>query len=221
MNLILAILLMGVTFICGYVFNRYTELKRKKESVTTTLIESRLADCSDLTTCNMIYVDLVKYEKGSIPLVTKKSFSMIYQANIRAGIDLSKADVTVSPSTVTITLPETEVQSIEVDTSTLRFYDERLALFNWSNKEDISSAIAAARSRPRSSSICTMRCSRVSFSFCESFKASMTMASPSMSLEAAKRTGMSARWAWSSMRCMMLWRQRCTAPPWSSLSQKS
>ena len=70
---------------------------------------------------------------------------MIYQANIRAGIDLSKADVSVSPSTVTITLPETEVQSIEVDTSTLRFYDERLALFNWSNKEDISAAIAAAR----------------------------------------------------------------------------
>ena len=145
MNLTLALLLMATTFALGYVLNRNLELKRKKESVTTTLIESRLADCSDLTTCNMIYVDLVKYEKGSIPLVTKKSFSMIYQANIRAGIDLSKADVSVTPSTVTITLPETEVQSIEVDTSTLRFYDERLALFNWSNKEDISAAIAAAR----------------------------------------------------------------------------
>ena len=51
----------------------------------------------------------------------------------------------VTPRTVTIHLPQTEVQSIEVDTNTLRFYDERLALFNWSHKEDIGSAITAAK----------------------------------------------------------------------------
>ncbi len=146
MNNPLVVLILIITgVIVGMMISRYMNDKKKKESVNSTLIESRLEDCSDLTTCNLVYVDLVKYAQGSIPLVTKKSFSMIYQANIRAGIDLGKAEVTVNHNTVTITLPETEVQSIEVDTSTLRFYDERLALFNWNNKEDITAAIEAAR----------------------------------------------------------------------------
>ena len=142
---IIIVLLLILGFVVGYFLDHYLTLKRKKESITSTMLESRLADCSDLTTCNLVYVDLVKYEQGTIPLVTKKSFSMIYEANIRAGIDLGQAEVRVSPSNVIINLPETEVQSIEVDTKTLRFYDERLALFNWSNKEDIASAIQAAR----------------------------------------------------------------------------
>jgi hypothetical protein len=119
--------------------------RKKSSRVNSTVIESRIAECSDLTTCTLVYVDLVKFSEGSIPLITKKAFSMIYQADIRAGIDLSQAKVEVTPHTVTIHLPQTQVQSIEVDTTTLRFYDERLALFNWSHKEDIGTAIAAAR----------------------------------------------------------------------------
>lgn len=134
-----------VSFIAGVLLACFLQARKKKSSINSTMIESRLAECSDLTTCNLVYVDLVKYSEGSIPLITKKAFSMIYQADIRAGIDLSLAKVEVTPRTVTIHLPETQVQSIEVDTETLRFYDEKLAIFNWSNKEDISSAISAAR----------------------------------------------------------------------------
>jgi hypothetical protein len=134
-----------VSFAAGVLLAWYLQARKKKTSVNSTIIESRIAECSDLTTCNLVYVDLVKYTEGSIPLITKKAFSMIYQANIRAGIDLSQAKVEVTPRTVTIHLPQTEVQSIEVDTNTLRFYDERLALFNWSHKEDIGSAITAAK----------------------------------------------------------------------------
>lgn len=140
-NLITAL----VSFAAGVLLAWYLQARKKKTSVNSTIIESRIAECSDLTTCNLVYVDLVKYTEGSIPLITKKAFSMIYQANIRAGIDLSQAKVEVTPRTVTIHLPQTEVQSIEVDTNTLRFYDERLALFNWSHKEDIGSAITAAK----------------------------------------------------------------------------
>ena len=81
--------------------------------------------------------------------------------------------------------------------------------------------MAAARSSPRLCSIsCTMP-SMASSSFWSSFRASSTCWSPSTTLVAAKRSGMPAATAWSSIRCMMLCRQRCTAPPWSSLSQKS
>lgn len=134
-----------VSFAAGMLAAWLLQTRKKKNTVSSTMIESRLADCSDLTTCSLVYVDLVKYSAGSIPLITKKAFSMIYQANIRAGIDLSQAKVEVLPRTITIHLPDTVVQSIEVDTDTLRFYDERLALFNWSHKEDIGTAITAAR----------------------------------------------------------------------------
>ncbi len=144
-KIIIALLLVVIGLLLGVFMANYMYRKRKGESITSSLISERLSDCSDLTTCNLVYVDLVKYEQGTIPLVTKKAFSMIYSANIRAGIDLNEAEVKVNPTTVTVTLPETVIQSIEVDTSSLRFYDEKLALFNWQNKEDIAAAIAAAR----------------------------------------------------------------------------
>ena len=83
------------------------------------------------------------------------------------------------------------------------------------------SAIAAARSSPRSFSIWQMICSSVSFSFWSSPSRSSTRLSPSASLLAAKRTGMPACSAWSSIRLMIACRQRCTAPPCSPASQKS
>ncbi|MBR2067626.1 MAG: DUF4230 domain-containing protein [Solobacterium sp.] len=144
-KVIIVLLLLIIGVMLGVFIANTLARKKKNESITSSLISEKISDCSDLTTCNLVYVDLVKYEQGSIPLVTKKAFSMIYSANIRAGIDLSEAVVDVKPKTVTITLPETVIQSIEVDTNSLRFYDERFALFNWQNKEDIAAAISAAR----------------------------------------------------------------------------
>ncbi len=54
------------------------------------------------------------------------------------------------------------------------------------------SAMAAERSRPLSSSICTMICSIMSFSFCSRSRACVICSSPSMSFVAAKRSGISA-----------------------------
>ena len=73
-----------------------------------------------------------------------------------------------------------------------------------SMNENRISAMAAARSMPRSSSICRMICSIISFSFWVSFRALSTCESPSTSLPAAKRAGMPARSVWSSTRCIML-----------------
>ena len=140
---IIVLVLVGV--ILGYLINNYMNSKKKQPEITSSMIVQRMSDCSDLTTCNLVYVDLVKYEQGSIPFITQKSFSMMYSANIRAGVDLGKAEVSVHPKKVTIKLPETEIQSIDVDTDSLRFYDEHFAILNWGTKEDISFAIKNAR----------------------------------------------------------------------------
>jgi len=63
-----------VSFAAGVLLAWYLQARKKKTSVNSTIIESRIAECSDLTTCNLVYVDLVKYTEGSIPLITKKAF---------------------------------------------------------------------------------------------------------------------------------------------------
>lgn len=142
--LIISTVLLLVSFLGGMFYYRNTH-KENPIRVTSSMLESRLAECSDLTTCRLEYVDLVKYSNGNIPLFTKRSFSMIYSADIRAGVDLSQAKVNISKQYIEIVLPPTQVQNIEVNTDSLRFYDERFALFSWSNKEDISQAIKIAR----------------------------------------------------------------------------
>ena len=42
-------------------------------------------------------------------------------------------------------MPEAEVQSIEVDPSSIEFYDERYALFNWTDKNDVIDAMSISK----------------------------------------------------------------------------
>lgn len=70
---------------------------------------------------------------------------MIYDAQIKAGIDLSKAAVKVSGKTIQITIPQPEIQDISIDSDSLEFYDEKFALFNWTDKEDTAKAMAYAK----------------------------------------------------------------------------
>lgn len=119
--------------------------KEPKVTVDATSIEERLSKCSSLTTARLDYRGMIKYSEGEIQFINKKGFSMIYDAQIKAGIDLSKADVSVSGDKISITVPEPEIQDITIDSDSLEFYDEQLALFNWTDKEDTTKAIAYAK----------------------------------------------------------------------------
>lgn len=113
--------------------------------VSASSIEERLSKCSDLTTARLDYRGIIRYEDGDIQYINKKSFSMIYDAHIKAGIDLSQAEVSVNGTKITVTIPKPEVQDIVVDPDSLEFYDEKLALFNWTKKEDTTKAMEYAK----------------------------------------------------------------------------
>ena len=70
---------------------------------------------------------------------------MIYTARVRAGIDIRQAKIDIQEDQVVITLPECEVQSIEIDEDSIEFYDEQWALFNRTEKEDVIDMVAAAK----------------------------------------------------------------------------
>ncbi len=128
----------------GFLGARLLE-KEDNMKVSASSIEEKLSKCSDLTTARLDYRGIIRYEDGDIQYINKKSFSMIYDAHIKAGIDLSQAKVSVNGKKITVTIPKPEIQDIVVEPDSLEFYDEKLALFNWTKKEDTAKAMKAAK----------------------------------------------------------------------------
>ena len=122
--------------------------KEKEEEqapqLTSTTISQQLANCSNLTTAELTYNGLIHFSEGDIPLINQNSFSMIYEATAKAGIDISEADITVTDTDIIILLPECEVTEINVNPDSLEFYDEHTSIFNRSEKTDVVTALQYA-----------------------------------------------------------------------------
>ena len=115
-----------------------------KVTLDTATVTEQLESCQDLVTAKLNYRGLVTYEEGEIAYLTKTGFTMIYDAEVQAGIDLSAAEVEVSGKSIQITLPAATITSVAVDADSLEFYDEQYALFNWQEREDTAAALALA-----------------------------------------------------------------------------
>lgn len=139
---IVVVILFGV--FAGFKAGRMV-YKDTQPEITTAYISGKINGVSELTTAEMFYSGLVIYSEGEIPLLTQKGFSMRYTANIRAGIDFSEISIKITDSKVVVKVPEAKVQSIDVDPDSIEFYDERYALFNWTDKRDVVDAISISK----------------------------------------------------------------------------
>ncbi len=117
----------------------------REPEITSTFITNKLEEASELTSAKMIYNGLVRYSDGEIPFLTQKAFTMIYRAEVRAGIDLKKVEPSVTKKKVTIKVPKAEILDIHVDEDSIQYYDEKFALFNGEKKEDAIEAIKSAQ----------------------------------------------------------------------------
>ena len=130
-------LLIGAIFLGG---------RKKEPELTAEGIKARIEQVSELATAEMTYRGLVAFREGEIPLINQKSFHMLYDATIRAGIDVSKVQCDVTEEKVTLTLPHAEILGdVAVNPDSLRFYDERNSLFNSKDYEDVQWALAKAQ----------------------------------------------------------------------------
>ncbi len=118
-----------------------------KPEISVEIISMGLQSAADLTTAEITYTGLVHYSDGSIPFLTEKAFFMYYQADVRAGIDFEKYkdEVIITEDTVTITVPKIEIFEPDIHENSIKFIDEKKAIFNPSSKEDALNAIQAAR----------------------------------------------------------------------------
>ncbi len=143
-HLIMTIIIVAAIFGLVFVIAKLIEENREPD-ITNTFISSKLDTVSNLTTAELTYNGLIRYEEGEIPILTKKSFSMIYRAEIKAGVDLSKVTSHITDTEVVLVVPAVEIQDIDIDETSIQFYDEQVALFNWTEKEDTLDAMAAAK----------------------------------------------------------------------------
>lgn len=141
---IFAILAAAAILILGMITGRYLESSKKPE-LNTSAITAQISELSQLSTAELAYRGLVRYSQGEITFLTKKEFTMIYDANVKAGVDLGQVQVDIKGNKVSVTLPKAEIQDITIDPDSLEFYDEKFALFNFQDRQDTVEALQYAK----------------------------------------------------------------------------
>ena len=142
--LLIVMMIIGTLAVVGVMGMKfYTD--SKKPQVDSAFISNKLEAVSTLSTAVLTYNGLIKYEEGEIPLIDKKSFSMVYSAEITACVDLSKVESEITDTQVILILPEVEIQDMDIDENSVQFYDNQISLFNWTEKEDTLDAISLAK----------------------------------------------------------------------------
>ena len=78
---------------------------------------------------------------------TTKSFIITYDGQIKAGVDLSKAQIDISGKTITVTLPDAQILSHEIDEDSIEVFDESTSIFNPLKVEDYTAFNKDQKSR--------------------------------------------------------------------------
>lgn len=124
-----------VFILIAFVGGMFFANKQTEPEITSTLIQNRIEQASDLVTTKYHYVKVGKFENSlslngwSIPL-TNKNFILTFEGEIQLGTDLSKAKVDIKDSTIYVTVDKPTVISNSIDESSIEVYDETKNIFN-------------------------------------------------------------------------------------------
>ena len=139
---ILICVLLGAVLAAGGM--TYLRMKTQPKVDAKGLME-RLEESSELTVEKNYYTGIAKFSEGSVPLITRNSFSMKYEAEINAGFRLEEVTIDVTDTAVTVTVPPAEILSINIDPDSLEFYDNKTSLFKTDRKEATKQALQIAQ----------------------------------------------------------------------------
>lgn len=109
-------------------------------------VTAKLTEASELTTAKLVYTGIADYSDDGIPVLTKADFTMVYEATVRAGIDVTKIETKVDDEKriVWLSVPSAEILDVKVHPDTIRYFNESITLFNPNEKEDSDKAQALA-----------------------------------------------------------------------------
>lgn len=141
--LIVGILIGAVLLGGGYFLGKSAGNGDKKEELSAITLQNQILSMSELAVVTYTYTELGQYESSrefygvKMPFTTNK-FILTYDGVIKAGIDMAKVTVKVDADTqmVTVSLPEPEVLSHEIDEDSVKIFDEKTSIFNIFTIED-------------------------------------------------------------------------------------
>lgn len=98
-------------------------------------LSSKIEDIRELASAEYIFTNAAKFtdskhiKNWKVPL-TQKGFVQKWDGIIKAGVKLDNIGVTVAEKTITITLPQAEILSYEIDHDSVEVLDEKNNVFN-------------------------------------------------------------------------------------------
>ena len=127
----------------------YFGFYNKNAEIDNTYIITQLQNASELTTTKLKYTGMSEFEDTGVSFINKSNFIMVYEANARAGIDVKeiKVDVDNISHVVWLTIPKAKILDVKVDMNSIKYFDEKFALFNVDYKEDANKANALAEEK--------------------------------------------------------------------------
>lgn len=129
------ILFILICILLAFIGDMFFMNKQTEPEITSTLIQNRIEQASNLVTTKYHYTKVGKFENSlnlngwSIPL-TNKYFILTFEGEIQLGTDLSKANVEINDSTIHVTVDKPAVISNSIDESSIEVYDETKNIFN-------------------------------------------------------------------------------------------
>lgn len=130
-GLVAIILLVVVIFFIGVHYGS----RNSEPDVTSTTLTEQLQDIEELATLSYHYTKVGKFSNNlqfngwDIPL-TQKSFLITYSGQLKAGVKMDQAKVEVTDNVITVSIPEIEILSNEIDENSIEVYDETKNIFN-------------------------------------------------------------------------------------------
>lgn len=128
---IIAILL--VALLIFYAGTRFASSSEPK--ISSTGLSQQLQEIEELATMSYNYTKVGKFSNNltfngwDIPL-TQKSFLITYDGKLKAGVKMDKIEVAINNNIITVSIPEIEILSNEIDESSIEVYDETKNVFN-------------------------------------------------------------------------------------------
>ena len=143
--IVVIIVLCGLMIGAGYLAGKGSG--NEKQELSAVVVKNRITEIAELATVTYSYTELGQYESSKefygakVPFTTNK-FILTYDGVIKAGVDVSKAQIEEQGGTVTVRLPDAQVLSHEIDESSVKIFDEKTSIFNPFTVEDYTAFYA-------------------------------------------------------------------------------
>ncbi|MCI8651147.1 MAG: DUF4230 domain-containing protein [Oscillospiraceae bacterium] len=134
----------AVGLACFFLGRSAAQNSKENVQLDAVVLETQLSQINQLATVSYQYTNMAQFSSSNdfygvvIPFTTKK-FILTYDGEIKAGVDLSQAEVQVGGTQVTVTLPTAQILSHEIDEGSIEVFDEKNSIFNPFTVEDFSS----------------------------------------------------------------------------------